>query len=301
MMVRTPRPSSPTSQATASSYSTSADAFDRLPSLSLSRCRRMPFGVPSGRTRGSRKQDSPPGAWASTMNRSPIGAEVNHLWPVSRYSPSPPRHRDGAGGVGPYVGAALLLGHRHARDQAALGLGRPQAEVVLGGRQQRLEAPGQVRRVPQRGHEGVGHRHRAAVPGLGRAPHVEARGPRHVRPGPGVPPRRRVQPVPHRDRHQLVPGRMEARPRRPGDRSCRGCAASAGSRWPGVRAPARAPSRPGGRARARPPRPSGALAPQCAQHGRVIGDVVPGQRGRLVEYLVCRRHQRFLPQSLFRH
>jgi hypothetical protein len=84
MIVVTPRPSSPTSQATASSYSTSAEALDRLPSLSLSRCRRMPLRVPSGKTRGSRKHDRPPGAWASTMNRSPMGAEVNHLCPVSR-------------------------------------------------------------------------------------------------------------------------------------------------------------------------------------------------------------------------
>src|SRR6476620_6788278 len=58
-------------------------------SLSFSRCRRIPFLVPSGRTLGIRKQDSPPGAWASTMNTSPIGAEVNHLCPVSRYSPGP--------------------------------------------------------------------------------------------------------------------------------------------------------------------------------------------------------------------
>ena len=84
MIVATPRPSSPTSQATASSYSTSAEALDRLPSLSLSRCRCMPLRVPSGRTRGSRKQDSPPGACASTRNTSLIGAEVNHLCPVSR-------------------------------------------------------------------------------------------------------------------------------------------------------------------------------------------------------------------------
>ena len=83
-MVRTPRPSSPTSQAVALSYSTSAEAFERLPSLSLSRCRCMALRVPSGRTAGSRKQVGPAGVWASTMNRSPIGADVNHLWPVMR-------------------------------------------------------------------------------------------------------------------------------------------------------------------------------------------------------------------------
>ena len=44
--------------------------------------------LPSGRTRGTTKQVSPPGACASTRNMSHIGAEVNHLWPVSRYVPS---------------------------------------------------------------------------------------------------------------------------------------------------------------------------------------------------------------------
>ena len=83
-MVLTPRPSSPTSQAVALSYSTSAEAFERLPSLSLSRCRCMALRLPSGRTLGSRKQVGPAGVWASTMNRSPIGADVNHLWPVTR-------------------------------------------------------------------------------------------------------------------------------------------------------------------------------------------------------------------------
>ena len=83
-MVRTPRPSSPTSQAVAPSYSISEEAFDLLPSLSLSRIRCMALRPPSGSTRGTRKHDSPPGAWASARNRSLIGAEVNHLWPVSR-------------------------------------------------------------------------------------------------------------------------------------------------------------------------------------------------------------------------
>ena len=69
----------------APSYSTSAEALERLPSLSFSRIRRIPLRVPSGSTRGSRKQDRPwSGVCASTMNRSLIGAEVNHLWPVMR-------------------------------------------------------------------------------------------------------------------------------------------------------------------------------------------------------------------------
>ena len=84
MMVRTPRPGSPTRQANAPSYSTSDEALDRLPSLSLSRWMRMALRVPSGSTRGSRKQVRPSGAWASTRNRSHMGAEQNHLCPVSR-------------------------------------------------------------------------------------------------------------------------------------------------------------------------------------------------------------------------
>jgi hypothetical protein len=84
MIVATPRPSSASRRPTAPSYSISADALERLPSLSFSRSNRMPLREPSGRTRGRTKQVSLPGAWASVRNRSFIGAEVNHLWPVSR-------------------------------------------------------------------------------------------------------------------------------------------------------------------------------------------------------------------------
>ena len=81
-MVRTPRPSSPTSQPTAPSYSISEEAFERLPSLSFSRIRRIALRSPPGSTRGTRKQERPPGACARVRNRSDIGAEVNHLWPT---------------------------------------------------------------------------------------------------------------------------------------------------------------------------------------------------------------------------
>ena len=82
MMVGTPRPSSPTSQATAPSYSISLEALAWLPSLSLSRCTNIRLRAPSGSIRGNRKHDSPPGACASTRKMSHIGAEVNHLCPV---------------------------------------------------------------------------------------------------------------------------------------------------------------------------------------------------------------------------
>ncbi|GDY61904.1 hypothetical protein SAV14893_012970 [Streptomyces avermitilis] len=93
MIVRTPRPSSPTRRAQVPSNSTSLDALDRLPSLSLSRWTRNTLRVPSSSTRGTRKQVRPPpsvaeAACASTRNPSDIGAEQNHLWPVSSYVPS---------------------------------------------------------------------------------------------------------------------------------------------------------------------------------------------------------------------
>ena len=91
MIVGTPAPSSPTSQAEAASNSTSLEAFERLPSLSFSRCRRKRLRSPSGVQRGKRKQERPPSAWARTRKASHIGADMNHLWPVSSYSaPGPP-------------------------------------------------------------------------------------------------------------------------------------------------------------------------------------------------------------------
>ena len=84
MMVRTPRPSSPTSWPQTPASSISLDAFDRSPSLSLRRWIRIGFRDPSGHHRGTQKQLNPAGAWASIRKPSDIGAEQNHLWPVRR-------------------------------------------------------------------------------------------------------------------------------------------------------------------------------------------------------------------------
>src|SRR6478735_1794938 len=90
MIVATPRPGSPSKRAYAPHSSISLDAFERLPSLSLSRWIWKPaLRIPSGRTRGRAKHDRPSAVWASTRNRSHIGALQNHLWPVSSYSPAP--------------------------------------------------------------------------------------------------------------------------------------------------------------------------------------------------------------------
>ena len=83
-MVRTPRPSSPSRWAQVPSNSISLEALERLPSLSLSRWISNTLRDPSGRTRGTMKQVSPPGACARTRKTSLMGAEQNHLCPVSR-------------------------------------------------------------------------------------------------------------------------------------------------------------------------------------------------------------------------
>src|SRR5262249_47537573 len=62
------------------------EAFERLPSLSFRRWKWIAFTSPSGRKRGIKKHDRPPGACASTRNASDIGADMNHLWPAIKYS-----------------------------------------------------------------------------------------------------------------------------------------------------------------------------------------------------------------------
>ena len=100
MIVRTPRPSSPTRRAQAPANSTSEEAFERFPSLSFSRWMWIRLRSPSGRKRGIRKHETPPSACARTRNASHIGADMNHLWPVSSYSaPGPP----------PFSGRAVVV------------------------------------------------------------------------------------------------------------------------------------------------------------------------------------------------
>ena len=60
------------------------DAFERLPNLSFRRWMKKRLRVPSGSERGTKKQVTPLGVRASVRNASLIGAEQNHLCPVSR-------------------------------------------------------------------------------------------------------------------------------------------------------------------------------------------------------------------------
>src|SRR6202034_2856529 len=82
-------------------------------------------------------------------------------------------------------------------------------EVVITGGEQRLVDARQPGRVPQRGHDRVGHRDRAQVTGLGLTPDVQAGRAGHVRAGAAVRPGGRVQPAAHRDAQQVVPGGVE--------------------------------------------------------------------------------------------
>ena len=187
---------------------------------------------------------SPSGACASTRKPSDIGAEQNHLCPVSSYVPS------SASGVARVVLARTSLPPCFSVmpiPNSAPGLrgGGPQPRVVDRRGQPRLPLGGQRRVGAQRGHRRVRHRQRAAVARLDLRPHQE-RGrapqmPAGPRPGVGQPRRRR----PCRAAGARTDG---TRPRRCGGRSGRGCAASAGSRSPARPTPAPGRNRRPGRA-----------------------------------------------------
>ena len=117
--------------------------------------------------------------------------------------------RPGDGRVRAQVGAALPLGHRHADERSALLRRRPQAEVVLARREQRLPLGRERRRRrAQRGHCGVRHRDRAPVARLDLRGEHEERRPRDVRAVAAVVHEASAGP-PDRQAHQVVPRRME--------------------------------------------------------------------------------------------
>src|SRR5271165_5579633 len=99
MIVGTPRPGSPTIRAQAPCSSISEEALEWLPSLSFRRWMWNALRPPSGRMRGSRKQERPSSVWSSTRNMSDIGAEQNHLCPISSYSPPAPPPPNGCATV----------------------------------------------------------------------------------------------------------------------------------------------------------------------------------------------------------
>ena len=122
MIVRTPRPSSPSRCATVPSNSSSDDALDRLPSLSLRRTTSSRLRVPSGSTRGTTKQVTPPVGLRQHQEDVVHRRRGEPLVAVQRVL-AVDRRRPRLGDVGADVGAALLLGHPHAGERAELGRG----------------------------------------------------------------------------------------------------------------------------------------------------------------------------------
>ena len=220
MMAATPRPSSPTRVAHAPSSSISLDAFDRLPSLSLSRWMGMPLRVAVGRPARH-------GEARETARR--LGQDQEEVAHRRRAEPLVPGQAVGAarspappagwpGGVGPDIAAPLLLGHRHAGQGTGLCGGRPGRRVVDARGEQGFPPLDQPRRRPQGREHGVGHGDRAPVPGVDLAPAGRSR-----RPGPRGPRRRGPATAPRAD---------PARPRWPSAGGSSGGSATSSMRWP---------------------------------------------------------------------
>ena len=179
------------------------------------------------------------------------------------------RMRDGR--VRAHVRAALLLGHRHPGDRAALLARRDQPRVVAA----RRSRSGSHSAASSGCARSAGHAAKVivigqAIAGLGlHRRHVQGRA-RRVRERLVARPGQRVQLVLDAQRSSVCARPDGTRPRRCGCRSGRACAASACSRWPAAptaavarrRSACRAPTRaraPSRRPRARSPRPAAVL------------------------------------------
>ena len=114
----------------------------------------------------------------------------------------PPAVADGLGArdVRAHVRAALLLGHRHAAQRAALVVGQRQPRLPLG-RERRVRA--------QRRHGAVGHRDRADHARVGLRPQQLERRAGDVRARLRVAPRERVDLALDRAAQQPVPARVQ--------------------------------------------------------------------------------------------
>ena len=186
------------------------------------------------------------------------------------------------------VGAALLLGHAHAGQQAGLGGRDAQPRVVRPAGEQRLVDSGECRRGTQCRDDGVCHRDGAAVTGLDLSPGVEAGGSSDVGAGAVGGPRRAGKALGDRDVHEGVPGRVEL------DlvdaRAVAVVRTQYGLDPVGLVCPqlglcgAGEPTEPVQVLGV----PAGSLALEAGQEGRVGGDVVTDQRWRLVGDLMGR-------------
>ena len=268
MIVGTPRPSSPSRQATVSSNSGSLEALDRLPSLSLSRWIRNVLRVAVGQH--PRHDEAGQAAGRLGEHQEHVAHRRRGEPLVSGEPVGAVGAGHGAGRVGPDVRAALLLGHAHAGQAAGLALraraarGRrsrdSEPRLPLGGERRRRPAA----RAPRRGSSRSGSRGR---PRSGSTPRSRPRG-RPARPGSGRAMTRRAGP--RRPRPSSASATTGGtRPRRCGGRSGRGCAAPAGSRWPAGPTPGPRTAGPPAQ-RAQPvERPAGAVALRRPRPARV--------------------------------
>ena len=188
MIVATPRPSAPSRQPTAPSYSISADALDRLPSLSLRRMQpdavagavgqhpgEDEAGEPVRRLRQREEQVVHRGRGEPLVAGEPVGAVARRLR---------------ARGVRPHVRAALLLGHRHAREQPGLRRRAGEAERVGRGAQAAARTP-----RPAPGRAAARARPRTSSRSGSSAPTPAAPSGRSRRPAPRARPARRRPPT----------------------------------------------------------------------------------------------------------
>ena len=286
MMVEMPRPSSPTSTPQASLNSTSLLLLERLPTLSFRRWMWTAFLPPSGRQRGTKKQVGPRSSvLASTRWPSHIGAEKNHLWPVSQVFGAPRAHARGHG-----ARACWCAGRCRPASRSCPCRPSSSASAPAAGRARRAPArPAAARSRHTAGRSGASAGCRPWSWWSGRSSPTRsgcactATRRRPTRPRAGVEERQVGDAVAPGDRHHGVPGGMEPDLSRCARRWAKACAARARSGWrPRQRAtsPPRRIPRPGARVRHR------AIAPRRVRPrgaARVAGvDVVVLELGRLV-------------------
>src|SRR6516164_5256818 len=132
-MVGMPRPSSPISSPSAPTNSTSLDALERLPSLSLSCWIWIALRLPSRAQRGTRKQ----------LKRSVACDKIR-------------ARRNGA-----QIRSALIFRHAHAEEHAGFLGSRTKARIILASEDAWQPFGGQGRRVTERRHRAIGHGNRA--------------------------------------------------------------------------------------------------------------------------------------------
>ena len=208
----TPWPSSPTSQPSAPRYSISLEAFDLLPHLSLRRWISRRLREPSGSQPGSRKQDEA----AIGVGQGDEDVAVRHreepfvaIYEVGLARPAPRRGGTRGGLRRAQVRSGLLLGQGHADGAAGLALHGAGRRVVAGREDEGFPDGGELGLQAQRRNRRIGHAERTADAVLALVPEIGEHAARDMRAGLPGGPRQRMRAVADRQRHQLVPRRME--------------------------------------------------------------------------------------------